>query len=663
MKHSRTLPGFRPWTRRRGVGAVVGVVALAGALGLAGPRPAAARSAGEADRPWEANGAPIAMEGDGPVFRVTGFELRYGRDNPAHPPLSKLRAIEVDLGWTLEGFVAPRDGVPVESIRLGEVEGGAKQLFYGSAIRTINESVFAFFNERDIQGVVVVPDPEDIEPRSNRDLRPPGRTTLRLIVWTGQLEELRTFASGERIPEAERIDNPAHARIKEFSPVQPGGENSLLRKDLLDDYVHRLNRHPGRNVDIALSAANQPGGVYLDYLVAENKPWSVYAQASNTGTDATTEWRERFGFIHNQLTGHDDIFNLDYVTGNFQDVHAVFGGYEAPLYRTPKVRLGAEGAWSQFDASEVGSNEDFSGYQWNFAGRATANVFQWQDLFVDFEAIGHFYRVQVDEDNQKNGNEDFVTVEPALRLEWFGQTRRVYARASSETSLPHLFGTDFDGQRRDSLGRRKTSDSFTALRAELSLSTFLEPLLFPRAWQDPSTPSSSTLAHEVAFDGHAQLALDKKRLVPQFEAVAGGLYTVRGYDQSVSAGDDSAIFSVEYRLHIPQLLGIDPTPLQVPVVGPFKYRAQQVYDQPDWDLIFRPFFDFGYISTNRPRSDERSSDMLLGVGAGLELSIKRNLVVSFDWGHALREVNPDQELEQGTKSGNNEFHFSATITY
>jgi len=613
--------------------------------------------------------APIPSRRDGAVYRVTRFELRYGRENPAHPPLSEVLDLEVRLGWTIEGYVAPRAGVPTETVRLSEVSGGPRQLFHGSAIRAIDEAIFAFFNERGIQGVQVVPDPADIEPRSNRDLRPEGRTVLTLVIWTGQLEELRTFASGERIPEEQRIDNPAHQRIKDLSPIQPGGENSLLRKDLLDDYVAQLNRHPGRSVDIALSAANEPGGVYLDYLVAENKPWTAYAQASNTGTDATTDWRERFGFVHNQLTGHDDILTLDYVTGNFDSVHAVFGSYDVPFYGTNRARFGVDGAWSRFDASQVGST-DFKGKQWNVGAGPTVNVFQWRNLFVDLAFEGRFYNIRVKESgpNAPNGNEDFVTASPTLSLDWTGQTYMVQASFSSETNLPHLFGVGFDGTSKDELGRQDTSDSFTVLRAEAYLSTYLEPLLFRKQWEDPSTPSTSTLAHEIVLDASGQYTPDDKRLVPQFEDVAGGLYTVRGYDQSVSAGDHSALASLEYRLHIPRLLGIDPTPLDLPLIGSFKLRGQQVYDQPDWDFLIRPFFDFGYIRSNKASQfDERSSDLLLGTGVGVEFSIRRNLIIRGDWGHSLNAVNPHGQSgssdEEGTSANHDAFYFSATISY
>jgi hypothetical protein len=71
--------------------------------------------------------------------------------------------------------------------------------------------------------------------------------------------------------------------------------------------------------------------VTLDYLVAENKPWTAYAELSNTGTKQTNEWRERFGFVHNQLTRSDDILRLDYATAGFDRSHAVNVDYSFPI--------------------------------------------------------------------------------------------------------------------------------------------------------------------------------------------------------------------------------------------------------------------------------------------------------------------------------------------
>ena len=109
-----------------------------------------------------------------------------------------------------------------------------------------------------------------------------------------------------------------------MQPVGAGGRarGDLLFRDELDRYVKQLNRHPGRRVDVTLTPTVEPGGVFVDYLVAEDRPWTSYWQWSDTGTDATTDNRQRFGFQHVQLTGADDILRVDYVTGEFDEVNA-----------------------------------------------------------------------------------------------------------------------------------------------------------------------------------------------------------------------------------------------------------------------------------------------------------------------------------------------------
>ena len=74
-----------------------------------------------------------------------------------------------------------------------------------------------------------------------------------------------------------------------------------------------------RAPDSSIAAAEEPGGVALDFLVAENPPLTFYAQISNTGSKQTDRVRERFGLIHTQLTNNDDVLALDFVTAGFDD--------------------------------------------------------------------------------------------------------------------------------------------------------------------------------------------------------------------------------------------------------------------------------------------------------------------------------------------------------
>jgi hemolysin activation/secretion protein len=184
---------------------------------------------------------------------------------------------------------------------------------------------------------------------------------------------------------------------------------------------------------------------------------------------------------------------------------------------------------------------------------------------------------------------------------------------------------------------------------------FLELLLNREAWEDPSTPESSTLAHEVALSFRGQYAFDK-RLIPQVEQVLGGLYTVRGYPESVIAGDTALIGSVEYRYHVPRALEIEPEPREL-FGETFRTAPQYVYGHPDWDLILKGFVDIGRSIISDPFSFE-DDETLIGAGIGVELLYRRNLNVRLDWGFALEDLD-----SRDVNSGSNRLHLVATILF
>ena len=104
------------------------------------------------------------------------------------------------------------------------------------------------------------------------------------------------------------------------------------------------------------------------------------------------------------------------------------------------------------------------------------------------------------------------------------------ARASTTAAAPPEL---------DVLGNALADDDFALTSFDASWSFYLEPLLDPYGWRDPNQKQGGTLAHEVALLARGQWAMNY-RLVPQFQQVAGGFTTVRGYKQSAVVGDDLA---------------------------------------------------------------------------------------------------------------------------
>jgi hemolysin activation/secretion protein len=168
----------------------------------------------------------------------------------------------------------------------------------------------------------------------------------------------------------------------------------------------------------------------------------------------------------------------------------------------------------------------------------------------------------------------------------------------------------------------------------------------------------------VAFRFAGQYAFDN-RLVPGFQRVAGGMYSVRGFKQSLVAGDSVFLGSLEYRFHLPRACAVG-APINLPGFGEFRLVPEQPGGRPDWDLIFKLFVDAGRVLTSdRERFEDHYT--LVGAGAGVELQIRRNVTMRLDGGWALDDVTrrgtpgqPDTEL---TDRGDFEANFSITTLY
>jgi len=617
---------------------------------------------GVADDPMRAPDPAV----DGNAFDVGTLEVSFFRENPRHPTLAEIGALEVEFGVTPEGYVAPRAGVASETFSIAQLGDGTVRRMYASAITRVLNRIALEFKARSIIGVFVAPDPNQLVlVEGGRDFREGGRTGLTLVVYTARVTRVRSIASGDRIVREDRIDNPKHAWILRNSPVQAYEEGQpdderrdLLRKDELDDYALRLNRHPGRRVDIAVAPSEGIGNAELQYLVQENKPWSAYFQLSNTGTESTNEWRERFGFQHTQLTNHDDILLVEYVTAAFKSSHLVTGSYERRIRDSERWRWRVDANWNEFEASDVGIlGETFTGTGWGVGGELIWNAYQRDEVFIDLVAGARFQHIEVTNPGivMGMGEEDFFLPRVGVRAERFTETSGASGSATLEWSQSGVTGATVEDMER--LGRIAPDKDFVVLRAEAVLSVFLEPLIDRAAWEDATTPGSSTLAHEVVLSARGQYAFNN-RLIPQQEAVLGGLYTVRGYEESVVAGDTTILISGEYRFHVPRALAINPEP-SAKVFGKraFKWAPQQVYGRPDWDLVLRAFVDAGWSWNSKRLPFERNENMI-GAGIGAELLIMRNFSARVDWAMAL------SDLDNGAGSaGDSRVHFVLTLLF
>ncbi|HEV8606013.1 MAG TPA: hypothetical protein VGQ99_11630, partial [Tepidisphaeraceae bacterium] len=212
-----------------------------------------------------------ATKEDGRWYRIDGFELSYLTAIRA-VPLRDLMSTEIELAATNDGLVAPREPLKASRFRLADVPRLKEHRFYQSAIAAINTQIVRRIDAAGFMGVVVAPDSGDIDLEAGVDRRPPNKNVARINILQARIVQMRTIAFGRRIPPDTRVNFPAHAAILAKSPVRPyrkgdTGRAYLLRKDLLIDYLAKLNAVPGQQVHVAISTAEEPGGMVLDFLV------------------------------------------------------------------------------------------------------------------------------------------------------------------------------------------------------------------------------------------------------------------------------------------------------------------------------------------------------------------------------------------------------------
>ncbi len=631
------------------------------------------------------------------VFPVGRLELVYVRPHPDQPDPEEILPLEVPLRRTAIGWSAPVEGEPSETVSIGGPESPVVRLEASGLARVLRELV-ARIHDQGLYGIDVRPAEREIDLATERDLRPADRTALEIAVRVGRIGQVRTLAVGDRIAGDWKIDHELHEGIRRDSPLRPaesGREQGteLVDRRALEDYLFRLNRHSGRRVEAALSPATEPGEVVLDYRVLEARPWFVYGQVTNTGTRRTNPWQTRIGAVHRQLTDRDDVLSIEYLNADLEAVNSVNARYQAPFFgserpdwmsrrkgdpawidwlpreRIPwwgvdRLRWEVELAYGRFEADDSPTleglvNDEITSQQIQYGGRFIYETFQHRDFFIDLWGGLRFRDVTVDNEAAPGRTPQQLFVLPRLGIhaERINQISNLTLDVSAEGSVADTSRDDIER-----LGRQDADGRYAVVLFDLGYSTFLEPLLRPKAWRDPSTELSSTLAHEIALGVRGQYAFDY-RLVPQASQVIGGLFSVRGYDQSVAVGDTVVVGSLEYRFHIPRALPIAREPLRLPLLGSFRAAPQQVYGRPDWDLTLRAFVDAGRAIRNGSAFSNpiEPDQTLIGAGIGAELQIRSNFRARIDWATALHDTS--DRIAEPSEVGDQEIHVLFSILY
>lgn len=600
------------------------------------------------------------------LYPVSDFLFVYQYPQPDHPREAAYKKIRLELVRTSWGYTLPSEKPekPTVMVTLNDIEAQREAFLSAGVLQRIIDKSVEKLREKGLMGVYIMPHPADIAPEDGTDIREIGNNFLRFQVYTASVDDIETLARGKRLEGEEPTNHPAHQWIRESSPIQPLEKqvrdvDDLINQREVESYLAYLNRHPGRHVGMSVVQPNG-GKATLQYKVTESKPWVAYGQLTNTGTDNTSPTQQRFGYIHNQFLGYDDILSVDYTSAGFEDFYSLNASYDMPWAwdQSSRTRLKIDGGASGFTSTDVGlPGADFSGDTVTMGMQAKHTIFQRKDWFLDGYMGLNWTRIKVD--NQLagvTGNEPFLKPSAGFTLEREDRLHSSSGTVNLATNLPDIAGTNPTGL--TALGRATTDDDWWKLTGSFRHSFFLEPLIFGEDFFDPATPESSTLAHEIRLNGRGQYTFSDTRLIAQEKFVQGGLYSVRGYPQSVTSGDNGFMGSFEYRFHLPRALPVNPDATVKLFGDNFKLQPNQVYGFPDWDLVFKFFTDAGQVYNNDPVAGLEYDETLWSVGAGVELQLSRNLRFQLDWGRVM------SDLESGrAEKGDHELHLSLTLLY
>ncbi len=600
---------------------------------------------------------------DGLAYPVARVRLAFPFDHPAAPDLTALADTSVRLTPTPQGWIAPptpdAPTVPIPLDHEVADAGDTPPVLFGSAVAAITRHLQSrLAADPGLIGHLVIPDPAQIDPATNEDLRPEQATDLTILIYLATVADTRTIGFGRRLPtDAQPINHPAHARILEHTPLAAG---DLLARPPIDRFVARLNRHPGRRIETAVAPTGEPGQVSLDYLITEAKPWTAYAQVANTGTRSTDEIRMLFGARHTQLTGHDDVLTVNYITAEFDATNAVAASYARPLDDLGRLTLTIDGAWNEYTASDIGLGLQALEGEGYDAGAELA--FELAHLgpsgagFLHAFAGLRYRRISID--NLLAGVEgetDLLLATAGLRFSRSTLTSDTTLSGSVEVNLPTVAGTDEEDL--VFLGRSDADASFAVFRFDAAHSFALEPIFDPGGYGGERGPGAMSLAHRLTVSARGQYT-PERRLVANLQAIAGGFFTVRGYEEAIASGDSALIATVEYRYSIASAL--PPAERAGSFLGrPFRTARQEPYGAADWDIGLRAFADLAVIDNN-DRAPGEADETLLGVGVGIDARLWTNLTARADLGIALSDA---RSQTNPANQGDTRLHFAVIVSY
>lgn len=408
----------------------------------------------------------------------------------------------------------------------------------------------------------------------------------------------------------------------------PQGE--IIDARLITEDLDWLNRYSYRQTNGVFEPGSLPGSSDLNLEVTRDKPWRAFVGWSNTGTRATDRNRYFLGFnagiealndlmVSYQLTGSGN-FVADPASVNLSDTHWADYVSHAARITVPTFDRQALEIAPNFVATRQtsGASLDFHSMAFELAVLYRSAL---SNLSEDFAGWGDVYggvtpkwlkrQTLFDGDEQAEGGAAVFDAVLGWNRSW---TRGDGGLLATDLRLVGNPGGVLPGNT-----DTKWSLFSNGRVAEASYG-YAYGTLEQRTPLAPLGLNGLTLRSELTVQAAGQALPDTEQLS------LGGYYAVRGYSLEDASADTGAVLRTELRL---------------PVL-PLAAAMGQAEDG---------LAPFAFVDMARGHSFSVTSDadpVLVGVGAGLEYQLARNLAVSGALGAALTNA---QQSKQGDLNG------------
>ena len=521
----------------------------------------------------------------------------------------------------------PRVGTPEHMIRAVVILGDRDQVY---ALREWSKV------ENDIAGTKVsMEDTETVRKLMLKKLQAAGYVFAKVVldkpalgigflaydVRVGDIGDVKVV--GNRHYRAEQIIRNVDARR---------GESFNYRE--LYENIFSLNVKPDVTVDTKLKPRDEADGqrvVDMEVSVRDRLPIHGAVNLSDTGTEDTGDWRLRSTLQHLNLTKHDDVVTVQWLTDprDIESVNALSGSYFLPFGDIWDLTL--YGGYSESDINDIFADFDVRG-EGHYAGFRVSRILSENTRRSIDLAFGYTYQFV-------ENNTDFAGFEygkkttqlgtPYLTL---GYADRLFDRFAGRTFLSGTLLFNWE----DELGSYD-EDDFRRHYPEADATfviTKLQAARFQKLYAGEDGLGKWTLMAK------ATAQLTGNSLVPSVQTYLGGADSVRGYEESEMSADQSLVVQLELR-----------TPLLTNFVPGLKRDQAYVQKNPDaWTqhrLQFVTFLDYGVLKRNDPLPGLPTNEDLLSIGAGLRMSLTKYFQLKFDYGVPLQQTETSDSSGRG----------------